>query len=93
MCNLLIISNINLSEFYFAFKRIKNFACVEVRPQKQELLVFVKVDPRKIKLEKGFTRNVRNIGHFGTGDLEITIKSNEDFEKAKPLLLKSYEGN
>lgn len=80
-------------KFYFAFRRIKNFACVEVHPQSKRILLFVKVDPSSIELEKGFTRDVHAIGHYGTGDLEITIQSNEDIERAKPLLLKSYEAS
>lgn len=78
-------------KYYYAFRRIKNFACVEFRPQKREILVFVKVDPHSIPLEQGFTRDVSAIGHFGTGELEITIKSNDDLERAKPLLFRSYE--
>lgn len=77
--------------FYFAFKRIKNFACVEIKTQERKLIVHIKVDPDTITLEDGFTRDVRAIGHFGTGDLEITIRSVEDFEKAKPLFERSYE--
>lgn len=80
-------------KLYFAYKRIKNFACVEVHPQSEELLVFVKVDPDSIELEDGFTRDVRKIGHFGTGDLEIRIKSRDDLERAKPLLVESYEAS
>ncbi len=80
-------------KFYFAFKRIKNFACVEVHTGTGKLLVYVKVDPESIDLEKGFTRDVKKTGHFGTGDVEITIGSMDDFEKAKPLLLKSYEAS
>ncbi len=80
-------------KFYFAFKRIKNFACVEVHTGTGKLLVYVKVDPESIDLEKGFTRDVKKTGHFGTGDVEITIGSMADFEKAKPLLLKSYEAS
>ncbi len=80
-------------QFYVAFKRINNFACVEVRPTDSRLLVFVKVAPDTIECEPGFTRDVRNIGHFGTGDLEITITNEEQFEKAKPLLIASYEAN
>lgn len=77
---------------YFAFRRIKNFACVEFRPQLKHLLVFVKVDPKSIILEQGFTRDVSALGHYGTGELEITIASVADLEKAKPLILTSYEG-
>src|SRR5882757_2295561 len=32
-------------KLYFAYKRIKNFACVEVHPQSRALLVYLKVDP------------------------------------------------
>ena len=82
-------------KFYFAFKRIKNFVCVEIRPQVHSMLVFVKIDPDSVDIEnnKGFLRDVRKIGHFGTGDLEITIKSADDFERAKPYIVKSYEAN
>jgi predicted transport protein len=80
-------------KLYFAFRRLKNFACVEVHPQSHTLLVYVKVDPTTVTLEDGFTRDVTNIGHFGTGDLEIRIKSRDDLERAKPLLLRSYESN
>ncbi len=78
-------------KFYFAFKRIKNFACVEVRKQTGKVLIYVKVEPTSENVGEGFTRDVRQIGHFGTGDLEISLGSMEDLEKAKPLLLQSYE--
>ena len=78
-------------QFYFAFKRIKNFACVEIRNQEQKLLVYLKVDPTSVELEEGLTRDVREIGHFGTGDLEVTIRSRDDLERAKRYMEKSYE--
>ncbi|NJD91686.1 MAG: DUF91 domain-containing protein [Geobacter sp.] len=83
------------TQYYFAFKRIKNFACVEIHPQTRNLLVFVKVNPDTVALEKekGFLRDMRKIGHFGTGDLEITIRSAEDAERAKPYIMKSYEAS
>lgn len=76
---------------YAAFKRLRNFACVEIHPQASKVVVYVKVDPRSASLEPGFTRDVSDIGHFGTGDLEITIRSELDLERAKPLLIQSYE--
>lgn len=79
--------------YYIAFRRIKNFASLEFRNQAKKLLVFVKVNPDMATLEPGFTRDVRGIGHFGTGDLEITIQSASDFEKAKPLLDQSYSAS
>jgi predicted transport protein len=80
-------------KYYVAFKRIKNFASLEIHPGKGCLTAFVKLDPKKTPLESGFTRDVSKIGHFGTGDLEITLRSREDLEKAKGLFLKSYEIN
>lgn len=76
---------------YIAFKRIKNFACVEVHPQSEKILLYLKVNPDSIELEPGFSRDVRNIGHFGTGDLEVTISNDEDIEKAKRLINISYD--
>ena len=77
--------------FYVAFKRIKNFACIEFRPTSAKILVFVKVDPASVPLEPGFTRDVSNVGHYGTGDLEITLSNFEDLQRAMPLLKRSYD--
>jgi len=80
-------------KFYVAFKRIKNFACMTIGVQKREIVIWVKIDPDTVEIEPGFTRDVREIGHYGTGDLEILIRSDADLEKAKPLILQSYEAN
>ncbi|UFZ01861.1 DUF5655 domain-containing protein [Bradyrhizobium ontarionense] len=80
-------------QLYIAFKRIKNFACVEFRPTASKILMFVKVDPSSVTLEPGFTRDVSNLGHFGTGDLEITLTKPEDLERAMPLIKLSYENS
>jgi len=76
---------------YVAFKRLKNFATVELRNSLNLVLMFVNVDPHTVVLEKRFHRDVRKIGHFGTGDLEISLRSLDDVQKALPFLQKSYE--
>ena len=78
---------------YYAFRRIKNFACVEVHPQSKKLLVYLKAEAASINQESGFTRDVTNIGHFGTGNLEVTIDSRQDFERAQPLIQTSYDAS
>jgi len=78
---------------YVAFKRIKNFACVEVSVQTKRLTILVKVPPTLETIIEGFTRDVTNIGHLGTGDLEITLRNREDFERAKPFLEQSYQSS
>ena len=80
-------------KYYVAYKRLKNFACVEVHPMKGCVTCYVKVNPDAIQLEEGFTRDVREIGHYGTGDLEITLRTREDLERALPLFMKSYEAS
>lgn len=84
---------VNMLKLYVAFKRLKNFACVSVQTNTRCLMVWLKLDPDTVELEDGFSRDVRNIGHWGTGDLELMIKTPDDLEKAKPLIIKSYEGS
>jgi predicted transport protein len=79
--------------FYIAFRQIKDFACVEIKPSLDVVRIFLKLDPTTVPLEAGFTRDVRNIGHFGTGDLEVTLRSHDDLERAKPLIVQSYEAS
>ena len=82
---------VKTTDFYVAFRRLRNFACVELRNQLGKLLVFVRLDPDLVSLEEGFTRDMRGSGHFGTGDLEISIGSLADIEKAKPLFEAAYQ--
>ncbi len=75
-------------KLYVAFRRLKNFACVI--PYKDKLLVMLKLNPDTVVLEESFSRDVRNIGTWGTGDLELCVRTMADFERAKPLLDRSY---
>jgi predicted transport protein len=77
-------------KLYIAFRRIKNFASIVV--QKKTIYAYLKLDPTKTKIEDGFVRDVRKIGHWGTGDVEVTVRSKEDLQRAEPLIARSYEG-
>lgn len=78
----------NQLKHYLAYKKVQNMACIEI--SNKQIILFLKLNPDKVILEKGFTRDMRGIGHYGTGDLQITVKNAVDFEKAKPLLEKTY---
>ena len=78
-------------KFYVAFKRLRNFARVKVYPSKAAVSVYLNVNPDTITLEQGFTRDFRNVAW--PGDLEVTIRTWEDLERAKPLLQMSYEAS
>ena len=80
-------------KWYVAYKRLKNFATVQLQTQKSGLLMWLPLDPDSVTLADGFSRDVRGVGHHGTGDLELTIRSLDDLEKAKPLIQKSFEEN
>jgi predicted transport protein len=80
-------------KFFFAFRSIKNFACVEIYPQARKVVVFLKVDPDSVQLIPGMMRDMRKIGHYGTGDLEVTLRTMADFEQSQALLVKSYEAS
>lgn len=51
----------------------------------------MKLDPDTVELEEGFTRDTRGIGHYGTGELEVLIKTAENFQKAKKLIERAYQ--
>lgn len=74
---------------YFAFRRLKNFACIEVHPTGGHLLVYVRVNPDDVEVN-GPLRDVRNIGHFGTGDLEIRVTEDSHLEIAKMMIERAY---
>ncbi|HIL56324.1 MAG TPA: DUF91 domain-containing protein, partial [Rhodothermales bacterium] len=76
---------------YVAFKRLKNFACVEVHTKTRNIMVFLKVPPEEVDTEDDpMLRDMRGIGHYGTGDLELTVGSMEDLRRAEPLIQRSY---
>ena len=78
----------NQLKYYLAYKKVQNMVCVEVYSDK--VILRLKLNPDSVDLIPGFTRDTREIGHYGTGDLEVTIQNSDDIEKAKPLLNRVY---
>ncbi len=78
----------NQLKLYLAYKKVQNMVCIEI--YNKQIILFLKLNPETVELKNGFTRDMRSIGHYGTGDLQITIKNAADFEKAKPLLQRAY---
>jgi len=75
-------------KFYIAYKVSQNFICVEVK--KSKILTFLKVNPKEIKIPSN-GRDVSNIGHYGTGDLELTINNMDEMEKSKEYIRNAFE--
>lgn len=76
---------------YLAFKRLKNFATV-VLHRKNCLFLFLHLDPATAVPILSNARDVTNIGHWGTGNLELVLSSLADLEAAKPFIAAAYEG-
>ncbi|WP_028814963.1 DUF5655 domain-containing protein [Streptomyces flavidovirens] len=74
---------------YAAYQRLRNFACV-IPPQQTKVLVYLKADPKTVDLVPGFTRDVTGVGHHGTGDLEVQLRTERDLEHARDLFRASY---
>lgn len=79
------------TKYYYAYRRNMNFACVEIHPQSQITLIYLKIDPKTLDQMPEIARDVSNIGHYGTGDLELRVRNSDDLEVAKPLIKESYE--
>ncbi|MBT3160123.1 hypothetical protein KQH42_28305 [Streptomyces sp. CHA1] len=76
---------------YIAYRRLVNVASVVFRPKHEAILVYLRLDPDLVELEEGFTRDMRGIGHLGTGDLEVRVASAAHLEKAAPLIRRAFE--
>ena len=78
----------NQLKLYLAYKKVQNLVCIEI--YSRQLILYLKLNPDTVNLEEGFTRDMRNIDHYGTGDLQVIVKSSGDFEKAKKLIERAY---
>ena len=79
-------------KLYTAFKRIRNFMSVVVMPGKNDpkLLIYLKLSG-DLANNDGFSRDVTEIGHWGAGNFELTLRNMNDWTKAKLLVDQSYQ--
>lgn len=74
---------------YTAFRTTRNFAVVKIFTKNSKIRIGVNIDPDTIVIENGFTEDARDI-HGNDGPLHITIKTYDDLEKSKPILIRSF---
>lgn len=74
---------------YIAYKISQNIVCMEL--QNQRVLLYLKLNPKEISNPPKISRDMTGKGHYGTGDFEISVKSMEDFEVAKPYIVMAYQ--
>jgi predicted transport protein len=75
---------------YVAFKRLKNFATLVL--QQKRLLLYLHLHPAQVTRALSHARDVSEIGHWGTGDVEISLSTLAELEAAKPFIAAAYEG-
>jgi predicted transport protein len=68
----------------------RSFFTIEV--QRQRLIVYLNLDPTKTQPWNGKSmRDVRNIGHFGMGDTEFSLRKASQLDEVKGLINQAYE--
>lgn len=75
---------------YIAYKKIGNFVTIDMTNDKIQM--YLKVEPTEVELEANM-RDMTNIGHFGTGNLEIIITSIDDYNNSKKYIDLAYNQN
>ena len=76
-------------KFYVAYRIAQNIVCMEVK--KQKVVLYLKLMPKELLKPPKISRDVSSIGHFGTGDLEITVTSPADLPVAKEFVDMAYQ--
>lgn len=77
-------------KLYMAFKRLKNFATVVL--SKKRVLLYLHLEPAPVVKALTNARDVSAIGHWGTGNVEISIETLPDLEAVKPFIVQAYAG-
>ena len=76
---------------YIAYKTNRNFT--EIAFQKDRLKIHIDLSKEQIKDTKNITRDIGNIGHFGTGVTEVILDKPEDIDYILGLIEESYRAS
>jgi predicted transport protein len=76
-------------KLYIAYKISQNIVCMEIQAQK--ITLFLKLDPKTLESIPPIARDVTDIGHWGTGNLEIIVRTGDDLETAKNYIEMAYQ--
>ena len=75
-------------KLYVAYKVAKNFVCLQT--SKNKITLFLKLNPKTISPMPENARDVTEIGHYGTGNLEYVIMSQADLDEAKKFIRMAF---
>jgi len=74
---------------YIGFITSTNF--VDIHLQKSQIKLWINLSKGELEDTKKMTRDVSNVGHWGNGDYEITLKGGEDINYLIILIEQSYK--
>lgn len=69
---------------YIAFKKDTNIVCLNI--QKKQIRMWIGAKYGTLNDAKGITKNVTELGHWGTGDYEIQVTDDNDLEYIMSLI-------
>ncbi len=78
-------------KLYIAFKGKTNVC--DFIMQKEQFKIIVNVKEGELSDPKQMARNVKNVGHWGNGDYEITVKDSDSFDYIVSLIRQSFDVN
>jgi predicted transport protein len=76
-------------KLYVAYKAETNF--VDVIPQAKRLILSINIAFAEINDPKGLCKDVTNLGRWGNGDVEVSLKSVDELPYVIGLVRQSYE--
>lgn len=76
---------------YIAFVSGRNV--VDIHPQRKALKLWINMSKGELDDPKGLARDVSSTGHWGNGDYEIQIRTDEDIEYILSLIKQSIKLN
>ena len=82
---------VNPTKYYISFKRKRTVTYVKPQTGKNRLVLHTTADLERTTLREGFTRELPENSHYAPCNLEIIISNQDDLERAKPLLKRSYD--
>lgn len=78
-------------KLYIAFKGKTNVC--DFIMQKEQFKVIINVKEGELSDPRQMARNVKNVGHWGNGDYEITVKDSDSFDYIMNLIRQSFDVN
>ncbi len=75
---------------YIAFRTARNFCCMDVYGN--HFFVTLELDPKQAT-GCGFARDVSEIGHLGTGALQLRVEGPEQLEAAREFVRRAYQAS